>query len=97
VAHLVDDSALALRVREHRLDGRLEAGQPIDTGQEDVLDATRLQVRHDAQPEVRAFGAIAHPVAKHITLALQIDAQYDVDAVFSTLPSRRSLRWIASR
>ena len=78
LADLVNDAALDGGLREDGLDRLLEAGEAVDTGHEDVLDPTRLQVADHAQPEVGALATVAQPVTQHVALSLQVDAQHDI-------------------
>lgn len=56
VADLVNDALLHLGVWINGFNGLREAGQAIDTGNQDVFDAAVLQVGEHAEPVVSAFG-----------------------------------------
>src|SRR4051812_26094465 len=43
------------------------------------MHPTGLQIIDDTQPEVCALATITNPVAEYIAMALQIDAQDDID------------------
>jgi len=51
-----------------------EALEPVDHGEDDVVDATVLQLIHDAQPELGAL-ALLDPQAEDVLLALAIERQ----------------------
>ncbi|MDP9310127.1 MAG: IS982 family transposase [Chloroflexota bacterium] len=46
LAHLMDDAALDLGLREHRLNSLLEARQPVNAGNQDVFHTAGLQIGH---------------------------------------------------
>jgi hypothetical protein len=75
VAHLVDEAALDVGPREDGLDGGLKAREAVHTGDEDVLDPARLQIRRHREPEVGTLGPAPDPVAEHVPLALQVHPQ----------------------
>ncbi len=73
MADLMNNAALHLCLGKDRMDGVREAVETINTGEENVLHASSLQVRNDAQPEVGAFATVAYPVAQHLSMAIQVD------------------------
>ena len=55
VTHHVNDAQLNLSVGVFGVDRFREALQPIDTGNQDVLDPASLELGQDRQPELRAL------------------------------------------
>jgi hypothetical protein len=49
---LMNDAALDFSGRKNRMNGIFEAGQPINAGDENILDPTSLEVGDDTEPEV---------------------------------------------
>src|SRR4029450_12771690 len=94
VADLMDDAALDFGLQKDGMDGFFEAGQPINAGDEDVLDPTSLEVGDDTQPEVGAFCSIADPVAGYVTMPVQVYTQDNVDRnIFnSALPAQLEVK-----
>jgi hypothetical protein len=64
----MDDTPLNLGLRKDGMDGLFEASQPIDTGDEDVLNPTSLKVSDDTEPKVSPFGTITKPVAEYVSV-----------------------------
>src|SRR5512133_739999 len=67
IANLVNDTALDLGLGEDRQDRFLEPAQPIHASNENILYATRLQVRDDTPQEIRRLIALAAPMPQHIS------------------------------
>ena len=78
VADQVHDARLHGRLREDRLDRVGEPGEPVDTRDQDVLHAALLEIGQDLHPELRALGLL-EPHAQHITVAVQRDAEGEVE------------------
>src|SRR5215216_39102 len=76
----VHDTQLHLRLRVGRLYSVGEAGQPIHTGDEDVLDASVLQVSQHLQPGLRPL-VVCDPQAEHLLAPARVDADYQVDGL----------------
>jgi hypothetical protein len=62
---------------ERRLDRLGEPLQPVDTGDQDVLDAALLQIGEDLHPELRALVGLK-PHAEHFVLAVHPDRQRQI-------------------
>jgi hypothetical protein len=71
------DAGLHRGLREHRLDRLRETFQPVDTRDQDVLDAALLEVGQDLHPELRALVRLK-PHAQHITVAIHPDRHRQV-------------------
>ena len=78
--HQVDDAELHLGLRIGRANRLGKAGQAVDAGHEDVVQAAILQVRQHLEPELGPF-AFGQPQAEQFLLARQIHAQRHVDRV----------------
>lgn len=69
------------------LNGLQKSLQPIDAGNENILNASILQFRDDLQPELGAF-RLSNPQAKHFLLAGQVESNRqigDLDA-YAAIP-----------
>jgi len=73
----MNDARLHGRLREDRLDRLREPGEAVDARDQDVPHAAGLEVVEDLHPELRALGLLK-PHAEHVTLALQGDAEGEV-------------------
>ena len=73
----VDDAGLHPRLGEHRFDRFGEPLEPVDAGDQDVLDAALLEVVQDLEPELRAL-ALLEPHPEHVPVAFEGDAQREV-------------------
>jgi len=69
--HQMNDADLHLRFWEDCLDSFGEALGSIHAGDEDVIDSTILQLRHDLEPEHRSL-CLRHPQAKNFLCPGQI-------------------------
>src|SRR5512135_1168766 len=103
----MNDAGLDQGLREHRLDGLGEALQPIDDGDQHVLDAAVLQLGHHAQPELGAF-ALLDPQSEDLLVAFRAHAARGArrarrtpratwTALLRTMPSSRTLTRRASK
>ena len=52
------DASLHDGLREHRCDGLGEALEPVDDGDQDIVDAAGLELVDDLKPELGAFGLL---------------------------------------
>ena len=90
------DAELDVGLGEDRSDGVDEAGEVVDGGDEDVLDAAGLEVGEDAHPEFCRF-VLAYVQAKYVAITLLVDAEracgwlIPYTAFEITLPSSRTL------
>jgi hypothetical protein len=75
VADLVDDAALDFGLRKNGIKGIAETGQTVHAGDEDILNASILEVSDDTQPEISALLTIGNPMPQHIPMTFKIDAQ----------------------
>ena len=57
-----------------------KALEPIDHRDQDIVEATRLQVVDDLEPEFGAFGLL-DPQAQNLLLAVRIERQRDIDGL----------------
>ena len=73
VPYLVHNAELHLRARKHRLNGFGQSFEPIDTGDEAVLDTPGFQFIKERQPELGAL-ALAKPQSQELLLTVQGDA-----------------------
>ena len=80
VADQMDDAGLHDGAREDGGDGVGEALQPIDHGEQEVLDAAVLEFVHDPQPELGALGLL-DPQAQDMLVTLAIESQGQVDGL----------------
>ena len=72
----MDDAGLHPRLREDGLDRLGEPLQPVDAGDQDVLDAALLQVVEDLEPELARWFLEPHP--EHVPVTVEGDAQGEV-------------------
>src|SRR6266511_1070974 len=82
LADKVDDAGLVDRLREDGVDRLREAGQPVGADEEHVLDAAVAQIGEHARPEAGAL-ALLDPEAETVALALERDADSDVDGLLA--------------
>src|ERR1700756_1795228 len=80
VADQVHDAGLHHGLRIDRGDRLGKALEPIDHRDQDIVDATRLQVVDDLEPEFGAFGLL-NPKAQNLLLAVRIERQRDIDGL----------------
>ena len=80
VANHVHDARLHDSLRVDRLDGFREAFQAVAAEDEHVLDAARLELVDDLEPELRALRRL-DPQTEHFLVAVHRDAERDVDAL----------------
>src|SRR6266545_4096382 len=81
-AESMDDAGLVHRLREDGVDRLREAGQPVGADEEHVLDAAVAQIGEHARPEAGAL-ALLDPEAETVALALERDADSDVDGLLA--------------
>jgi hypothetical protein len=74
----MNDAGLYDRAPEDGGDCVWEALEPVDHGEVDIVDATVLELVHDAQPELGAL-ALLDPQAEDVLLALAIERQGEID------------------
>ena len=74
----MNDAGLNQRLRKHRCDRLRKALQAIDDRDENVVDASHLQLVHDLEPELRAFG-LFDPQTQDFLLAIGIESERDID------------------
>jgi hypothetical protein len=67
-------------LRKHSIDRLGKALQAIDDGDQNVTNATVLQLVHDAQPELGAFGLL-DPDAEYLLGAIRANAKRNVDGL----------------
>jgi hypothetical protein len=72
VTDQMHDAGLHRRGREDSLDRLGESLQPVDAGDEDVVDAALLEVGEDLHPELRALVGL-EPHAEHFALSIHPD------------------------
>src|SRR3954469_16365994 len=65
----VHDAGLYPGLRERRLDRLRETLEPVDAGDQDVLDAAAAEVVQDGQPELRPLGLLP-PDPEHLALTV---------------------------
>ena len=80
VADQVHDAGLHHGLRIDRGDRLGKALEPIDHRDQDIVDAPRLQVVDDLEPEFGAFGLL-DPQAQNLLLAVRIESQRDIDGL----------------
>jgi hypothetical protein len=80
VADQVDDTGLHDGPGEDCGDGVGEALEPVDHGEQDVVDTAVLELVHDPQPELGAL-ALLDPQAEDVLMALAIERQGQVDGL----------------
>src|SRR3954454_13528879 len=76
-ADLVHDARLRPGGGEDGLDRLREAGQAVDAGDQDVLDAALLEFVEHAEPELRAF-AVLPPDPQGLAVALTCDTEREI-------------------
>src|SRR6516162_703945 len=74
------DAGLHYGLREHRRDRFREAFEPIDHRNENVVDAARLELVDDLEPELGAFGLL-DPQPQNFLLAVGIECERHVDGL----------------
>jgi len=74
----MDDAGLHGGAREGGGDGVGEALEPVNDGEDDVLDAAIFELIHDAQPELGSLGLL-DPQAQNMLMALAVERQGEVD------------------
>lgn len=72
------DTQLHLGLRVQVLDRLREALQPVDARDQDVAHAEVLELGQHVEPELGTLG-LADPQAQQVLLALEFDAERDVD------------------
>ena len=70
MAYLMNNTALNGRFRKDSMNGFFETLAAIDTGDEDIFDASVLELGDDAKPEFRALTTSAYPMTQHISVAI---------------------------
>ena len=76
----VDDAGLHRRLREDGEDRLWEAFQPVDDGDQDVLDAAGLQLVHHHEPEFGALGRL-DPELENVLRSICCDAKREIDSL----------------
>jgi hypothetical protein len=76
----VDDAGLHDRAREDGSDRVREALEAVDHGEDDVVDTAVLELVHNAQPELGAFGLL-DPDAQNVLVTLAIERQGEIDSL----------------
>ncbi|MGY4311252.1 hypothetical protein ACVWW1_000555 [Bradyrhizobium sp. JR3.5] len=76
----VHDAGLHNRLRENRHDGLWKALEAVDHGNQDVVDATQLELVDDLEPVLGPFGLL-DPEPEHILLAVRIELQGHIDGL----------------
>ena len=90
VSDQVNDAGLNQRLRKHRRDRLRKALQAVDDRDQNVVDASDLQLVHDLEPELRALG-LFDPQAQNFLLAIGIESERDIDRlVLDERPRRGS-------
>src|SRR6056297_1439039 len=74
----MNNTTLNLRFRVYAGNGLREASQPVDAGNQDVLQAPVLQIAENLQPEVGPF-ALGNVRSQYQLVAIAVDAQDIVD------------------
>jgi hypothetical protein len=67
----VDDAGLHRGLRKHRRDRLGKAFEPINDGDEDVIDTARLELVDNLEPELGAF-ALFDPKSEDVLLTVRI-------------------------
>lgn len=80
VAYLVNDAQLHLRPGIDGLDGLGQPLEAVDAGDEAVVHTACFQFVEHGQPELGALG-LGQPQAQQFLLAVQVDAQRQVDGL----------------
>ena len=80
VADQMNDAGLHDRPREDGGDGVGEALEPVDNGEQEVVDTAVLELVHDPQPELGALGLL-DPQAQDVLVPLAIESQGQVDGL----------------
>src|ERR1035441_3700562 len=73
----MDDARLHGRLGEDRLDRVREAGQPVNTRDQDVLNAALLEIGEDLHPELRALGLLEPLVERAMEVELNDHVGYE--------------------
>ena len=68
------DAVMNLRLGKHSVDGVGKPGEAVHQGDEDILNAAALELRHHPQPEASPFGLL-DPEAQDLFVAAPIDAE----------------------
>jgi hypothetical protein len=68
------DAQLDAGFRIHRVDGVREAFQPVDTGDEDIVQTAVFEFCQHIQPELRAL-VFGQPHTQQFFLAFDVDTQ----------------------
>ena len=72
------DARVHLRLRKYRLNRLRKSREPVDQGDQHILNAPCLQLRHHAVPELRPFGLL-DPEPQDILAAAARDSQREID------------------
>jgi hypothetical protein len=70
--------------------------EPVDDGNQDVVDAAGVELGHHLQPELGTLG-LPDPQPEHLLLAFAVEGEGDIDALLRTKPSSRILTRSASK
>src|SRR3954471_13862051 len=84
-ANQMHDAGLDLGLREHGADRLGEALQPVDDRDQDVGEATVLQLVHHPQPELGTLGLL-DPEPEHLLCAVRPDPERDVHRLVADRP-----------
>ena len=79
------DTKLNLSMREDRLDGLWKTLQAVNTGNEDILNATVSQFGHNLEPELGAFG-LGNPHPQDLLDSIHGNADGQVDCLVQNVP-----------
>ena len=86
VADQVNDALLHDRLLPRRVDRFRKPFETVADGDQDVLDATVLQLGEYLQPEPRPFAAITGPDPQNLPLPGRGDAHHDIERGVADLP-----------
>jgi hypothetical protein len=77
VTDQMDDARLHPRLGEHRLDRLREPFEPVDAGDQDVLDSALFEVGQDLQPELGAL-VFLEPHPEYVAPPVDVDTEREV-------------------
>ncbi len=76
----MDDAGLHHGLRKHRRNRFGKAFEPIDHGDQDVVDAAGFELVDHLEPELGALGLL-DPKPEHVLLAVWIERQRHIDGL----------------
>ena len=95
ITYLMDNTLLDLSMRKHSFNGLRKSGQAIYAGDKNLLNPSIFQAIHNRKPELGTF-IFSDIHAENILFTRHINADCNETAHFTTRPSLRTWKWMAS-